>query len=142
VILQKGVKLSSTRLMNSCLHIVQGCTPLHHAAWHGQLAVLKTLLSSGAHVNTQNHKVSLMSQLCRLSGHVPSSSACWANEVNIGSISLCNCALQGQTALHWAARRGYATVVKELIAAGADVNATDNQVNILTVPLLSLPHSA
>ena len=66
----------------------------------------------------------------------PTSSACWANEINVGSISLCDHALQGQTALHWAARRGYASVVKELIAAGADVNATDNQVSFLTVPLL------
>ncbi len=109
---------------------------MHHAAWHGQLAVLKMLLSSGAHVNLRNHKVSFIRQLCCLSGHVLSSSACWVNEISIGSISLYNCALQGQTPLHWAARRGYASVVKELIAAGADVNATDNQVSILTVPLL------
>ncbi|DBA87806.1 TPA: hypothetical protein ACH3X1_004805 [Trebouxia sp. C0004] len=34
---------------------------------------------------------------------------------------------KGQTPLHWAARRGYASVVKELIAAVANVNATDNQ---------------
>ncbi len=125
------MKLSSTRLMYSCLHVVQGCTPLHHAAWHGQLAMLKMLLSSGADVNLRNHKVSFISQLCRLSGHVLSSSASsasWANEINIGSISLYDCALQGQTPLHWAARRGYASVVKELIAAGADVNGTDNQV--------------
>lgn len=36
--------------------------------------------------------------------------------------------MQGQTALHWAARRGYASVVRELIAQGADVNAADVQV--------------
>ena len=39
-----------------------------------------------------------------------------------------DCAVQGQTALHWAARRGYASVVRELIARGADVNAADGQV--------------
>ena len=36
--------------------------------------------------------------------------------------------LQGQTPLHWAARRGYASVVKELVSRGADVNAIDNEV--------------
>ena len=70
----KGVKLSSTGLMNSCLHVVQGCTALHHAAWHAQLAVLKMLLSSGAHVNLRNHKVSFfIHHLSCLSGRVPTS---------------------------------------------------------------------
>ena len=35
---------------------------------------------------------------------------------------------QGQTALHWAAKRGYASVVQLLVTQGADVNAVDNQV--------------
>ena len=37
--------------------------------------------------------------------------------------------MQGQTALHWAARRGYATVVKELLSHGADVHALDCEVS-------------
>ena len=37
--------------------------------------------------------------------------------------------VQGQTALHWAARRGYASVVKELVSRGADVNAADHEVS-------------
>ena len=36
---------------------------------------------------------------------------------------------QGQTALHWAARRGYATVVAELLRHGADVHAVDCEVS-------------
>ncbi len=35
--------------------------------------------------------------------------------------------MQGQSALHWAARRGYASVVRELLAHSADVNAVDSQ---------------
>ena len=31
----------------------------------------------------------------------------------------------GETALHWAARRGHSTTVEVLLAAGADVKATD-----------------
>lgn len=49
-------------------------------------------------------------------------------ECQADASSPCACALQGQTALHWAARRGYASVVRELIAQGADVNAADGQV--------------
>ena len=37
--------------------------------------------------------------------------------------------MQGQTALHWAARRGYATVVAELLQHGADVHAIDCEVS-------------
>ena len=37
--------------------------------------------------------------------------------------------MQGQTALHWAARRGYASVVAELLRHGANVHALEYEVS-------------
>ncbi len=49
------------------LYLVQGNTPVHHAAWHSQLALLKKLIGSGAHVDTQNHEVGITHHICLLS---------------------------------------------------------------------------
>lgn len=48
---------------------------------------------------------------------------------NMYVLTLWHNGMQGQTALHWAARRGYATVVAELLCHGADVHALDSQVS-------------
>lgn len=59
--------IKDTYLTTLLMHESQGSTPLHYAAWHSQLAVLKKLLTSGASVNIQDHQVSLAHDIFKVS---------------------------------------------------------------------------
>ncbi|KAL0027780.1 hypothetical protein WJX77_004890 [Trebouxia sp. C0004] len=107
---------------------MSGFVPLDHAAATNHAAIAKTLLSIGADPDAQN------GQMLLLPGSTPLHLLEFGQKDTLRTLLLLHHRAdmnapnsKGQTPLHWAARRGYASVVKELIAAVANVNATDNQ---------------
>ncbi|MCC6358742.1 MAG: ankyrin repeat domain-containing protein [Phycisphaerales bacterium] len=75
-----------------------GATPLHRAAWAGDLSAIRSLLAAGANVNER----------------VEDSHATGPSRL-------------GFSALHFAAMNGHIDVITALLDAGADVNARDTE---------------
>ena len=126
-----------------------GATPLHWAALRDHEEVARELIAHGADINARNRdgetplrvaersKRKRVAQLLREAGSRPSLSALLdaAKRGEAGRVeqlatevpSLINEADAefGATALHWAALRGHAEVVKALISHGADLTVTN-----------------
>ena len=98
-----------------------GWTPLHEAAYWGNLDIAKLLLERGADVNAKSSV-----------GNTPLYWAASRNNLDIAKLLIENGAdvnakdLNGMTPLHWAAHRGNLDIAKLLIENGADVNAKDS----------------
>lgn len=94
-----------------------GSTPLHGAAEHGHIALVKLLLEKGADLNAGDNEDSLPLHVAALGGHK-----------EIVDFLIAKGALMndqddnGMTALHFAAVRGHKNVVDFLIAKGANYN--------------------
>ncbi len=93
-----------------------GGTPLHDAAWAGDLAIVQYLLDKGADPNARHLE----------SGSTPLDYAVITNHRDVVEMFLLRGSRVGPAALHLAANRGYGEVVRLLIAKGADVNARDS----------------
>lgn len=96
-------------------------TPLHFAAWYGQLEAARVLLEKGANTDSQN-RFSRCSALhyATLSGYVDIARLLMrhgadANVANDSSI----------TPLHYTGLKGYADITRLLLQHGADMNAVD-----------------
>ena len=104
-----------------------GGVALHHAAWHGQAEVLKTLLARGTPVSVRDdYNWTALHHACR-QGHtsvVQELLAAGAPVDEAGGLS--DKPLQREfRPLHWAAYMGHAPVVALLLAHGAEVNSRE-----------------
>ncbi|KAJ3559031.1 hypothetical protein NPX13_g9597 [Xylaria arbuscula] len=98
-----------------------GCTPLMHAAKHGNIAAVRDLISAGAEVNEVNlHGETAMHRA--ITSGTEGDMACVDALLQAGSS--CNAStLHGYSCLHLAAQRNYVAISRRLIDAGADIQA-------------------
>ncbi|KAL6079576.1 copper transport protein ctr1, variant 2 [Balamuthia mandrillaris] len=89
-----------------------GATPLHHAAWHGHVPVLKLLLRYSADVNACNEEGSTSLHWASWNGHVEAVSLLLAHNADPNATTN-----SGETALHWAAYNRHTEVCKRLLWA-------------------------
>ena len=98
-----------------------GSTPLLDAAWTGEAEIAEFLIEHGADVNAHHHE----------SGATPLQYAVLTGQAKITRLlldagaKLAGDYRDGQSLLHVAAARGYATIIDLLVAAKADVQALD-----------------
>lgn len=93
-------------------------TPLHCAALYGRVEVVKELLQRGAEVNVHSFHEPMPIR------HAPDIHHEGRVEFSLRRLAMLQ-NKHGKTPLHVAAYNGHETVVKELLNAGADVNARD-----------------
>ncbi len=128
LLLQKGVSINSRVEGNEEEdEEEEGCTALHLAAELGRIEVVELLLQEGADVNAINdyHQTAL---------HLAAESSCEQEEIvrlllekgaHVNAKDIKN----RNTALHLAARRGYAKVVELLLQKGAKSNVRAEEGN-------------
>jgi ankyrin repeat protein len=128
-----------------------GQTPLHVAGDHGSYGAIRVLLDAKANPNIKDQQGRTPVQLAigydsaiemLLAGGAEPSDilvASFAGRVDLVQGFLAKDkalvgarTLSGETALHFAARRGHVKVAEVLLSQGADVNAIDNERNKLT----------
>lgn len=95
-----------------------GYTALHHSAFNNSVEVLHRLLKAG----TLSSHLHLCAMVTTIALAQPKSS----HHVRTGSNLNARDAQEGTTALHLASFGGYHTAVQLLVAAGANIHATDN----------------
>ena len=102
-------------------------TPLHWAAYYGDLECVKYLVGQGANVNAQKSNNGATPLLWFVASYGPGSSLELVQYL-VGQGASINAAstFDGTTSLHWAARYGHLELVKYLVGQGANVNAQDN----------------
>jgi len=110
----------------------RGVTPLIRAASTGDLEVVKLLLEHGADatINTADRQTPIHAVLA---GRSPEPQALElirilhkaGADVNVGALINHPEEIRGGTALHYAVRKRFKGVIKELAAFGIDLNATD-----------------
>ena len=110
----------------------RGATPLIRAAVNGDLAIVKLLLEHGADatVTTADRQTPIHAVLA---GRAPEPQALELIRVlqkagtDVNVVALINHPeeIRGGTALHYAVRKRYKTVIKELASVGIDINAVD-----------------
>ena len=102
------------------LGLLGGCVSLSDAVSRGDLATVKSLLTSGANVNEAD-----------TDGSTPLLLAAYQGSAEVVKVLLAHgadpnrAAKNGSTPLFWAAKNGHIEVVKLLLAARADVNRVD-----------------
>lgn len=98
-----------------------GESPLHLAAWNGQTAVAKLLLSHRAPVDLKDRQ-----------GDTPLHGAAWNGHIDVTRLLLRNRASVnpknelGDTPLHWTAQNGHTEVAKLLLANESGVHIKNN----------------
>lgn len=95
-----------------------GCAPLHIAALNGHKDVVELLLAKGADVNANKGRTPLHSA----AGHKEIMELLLLHGADVNAK-----ASNGETPLHYAARRGEANLAKLLLAHGADINVKSNK---------------
>ena len=103
-------------------------TPLHRAAWAGQLVVAQFLLANGADVGAKDTGGGTPLHDAVHSGHKSMVELLLDHHADVQAANN-----NGYTPLHLAAEHGYRSVVETLLAHGAEVNAKDRYG---TTPLL------
>ena len=110
-----------------------GETPLYFAVRRGQLAAAKLLIERGAKVNAVSNYWGSLLMMASVKSRVDLMTLLLANGANPNSF------LEGESALHVAAKYGCLACVKVLVEAGADVNApTYNSYNRTPIHLAIL----
>jgi ankyrin repeat protein len=98
----------------------RGATPLHWAVYHGDLAELDRLITSGANVRAANREgVTPLAMAC-LYGNVPI-----VERLLKAGADAKERGPNGETMLMLAARNGNVALIRRLVAAGVDVNARE-----------------
>ena len=114
-------------------------TPLHFAAWRGHAEVIAALVKAGANVNAKDDDGRTPLHLTALKGHAEvisilvkagadvnnAEAAITQNYTDEQGNTVRTELLEGETPLHIAARKNKISVIRALITAGADVNATN-----------------
>ncbi|MBC8094846.1 MAG: ankyrin repeat domain-containing protein, partial [Akkermansiaceae bacterium] len=97
-----------------------GSTPLHSAAYKGQLTVAQFLLANGADVEARDRQWGGRTplQYAAGAGHKAMVDLLLSKKANVNSADN-----TGNTALHLAVVNGFRSVVEVLVAGGANVNA-------------------
>ncbi|KAL8702560.1 MAG: hypothetical protein Q9201_004277 [Fulgogasparrea decipioides] len=113
-----AVRLFLNQGVASNLRSKEGDTPLHWATSRGSLEMIDLLLDHGADITTRNDAGETALHTCL---HYESHDDVIQFLVRQG-VPLDKTDAQGRTALHQAARRGYASIVKTLVEHGADVD--------------------
>jgi ankyrin repeat protein len=111
-----------------------GGTPLHHAAWYGDLEMVQLLLGYKANANNRNfegrsplHSLPRGFQFFFIPHHGPQILADIARLLLEHGVDANTRSNDGQTPLHEAAKWGSVEVVRVLLKHGADVGAEDNK---------------
>jgi len=99
----------------------QGNTPLHHAAWKGNLSVAEYLLKKGASVNVKDHAGQTALHLAATHGHDDIVKLLIDNGADVNARKN-----NGSTPLILAAMNNGKKSVEYLLQAGADVNVENN----------------
>ena len=97
-------------------------TPLHSAAWYGDLEMVQVLLDYNADVNARNNGGSTPLHEAAYNGRTKVVLVLLEGGANVGAENN-----QGRTPLHEAADHGRAEVVLVLLEHGANIGAEDNQ---------------
>ncbi len=95
-----------------------GSTPLHKAAYQGQLIVAEFLLANGADVGGKNRSGQTPLHVAAASGHKSMVELLLNHQAGVEAVDY-----NGNTPLHLAAEHGYRSVVETLLAHAAAVNA-------------------
>ena len=112
-----------------------GRTPLFLAAEHGDIELANLLLDAGADPNGAEGCPPLCALARTKSRH---SARILAGNLLAAEADLQAADKDGDTALHHAARKGWPSLIKAFLSAGADVNAVNAQKH---TPLLALAHA-
>jgi len=102
-----------------------GRTALHGAVEGGHLGVVKALIAAGANINQSGNDGQTPLQLAAIHGKVEVLQALLQGKVNLNARN----SRTGRTALHGAVEGGHLEFIKARIAAGANINQTDNDGN-------------
>jgi len=100
----------------------EGRTPLHMAAWYGQMTIAEFLISQGADINNKDKE-----------GKTPLHMAAWYGHPDTASLLIEKGALVnagdsfGWTPLRLAAQNGLLQVAELLVSKGAKLNTPDNE---------------
>jgi len=104
-----------------------GGTPLHKAAFAGDIAAIKALLAGGANVNAKNEDGWTPLHDAAFAGDVVAIEALLAGGADVDATAEAGPMAQpgesGPTPLHLAAHNGHPGAIKALLAGGADINA-------------------
>jgi ankyrin repeat protein len=100
-----------------------GNTPLHRAAMHGHVEVMKLLLQGhSAEVNLQNVDGYTPLHLAALIGHLEEAQVLLDHSADSNLKTA-----DGDVPLHYAAGKGQAEIVELLLSGGADANSRNNR---------------
>ncbi len=99
-------------------------TPLHLAASHGYLDIVKYLLKKGAKIGVKNRKGQTALHLAVLNAHKDVIQYLVQEGADINAIEN-----EGDTPLSWAAYRRQAGVVQQLVHLGADIHSKNKMGN-------------
>jgi len=97
-----------------------GNTPLHHAAWNGEVEAMKWLIDQGAEVNINNYSQWSPLHWGTRNGQLSGINLLLEYDAEVNTAGHLE-----QTALHLAAKYEYKKIISRLLEAKADPNATD-----------------
>jgi ankyrin repeat protein len=101
---------------------VYGATPLHEAAWKGQIEIARLLVENGAEVNARYNNGSSPLQRSVRNGHIDILHLLIENGADLEAKDT-----TGWRALHKAASNGQLPFIQEVISSyHVDINARDN----------------